>query len=134
VFGSHAHPCQGQITLPASTTPSPRGPPRCRQMLSIALISPFTFATQIILPPQENSLASLRAGSSDSEVSLVNMNLQLAPALKIIFCEIVAGSNRRLRLSPEPTGVYSRSRVHRLATHTAVSGGRTAVLTNSRHP
>src|SRR5713226_3947668 len=71
VFGSLAQPCQGQITFPSSITPSPSGPPRWRQTLSIALISPFTLATQIILSPQGNSFASLIAGRSDWEVSLV---------------------------------------------------------------
>src|ERR1700722_2989923 len=37
VFGSQAQPCQGQTTLPFSMVPWPSGPPRCRQMLSIAL-------------------------------------------------------------------------------------------------
>jgi hypothetical protein len=34
-------------------------------MLSMALISPLTFATQMVLPLHENSFASLIAGSSD---------------------------------------------------------------------
>jgi hypothetical protein len=34
-------------------------------MLSMALISPFTLATQMVLPPQGNSLASLIEGISD---------------------------------------------------------------------
>src|ERR1022692_1799070 len=65
VFGSHAHPCHGQTTFPPKIAPWPSGPPRCRQMLSMALISPFTLATQIVLSPQGNSLASLIEGSSD---------------------------------------------------------------------
>src|SRR5271167_3575249 len=77
VFGSHAQPCHGQITLPPSITPSPSGPPRCRQTLSMALISPFTLATQIVLSPQGNSFASLLPGSSDWEANLVSIPLIL---------------------------------------------------------
>src|ERR1017187_1889526 len=72
VFGSHAQPCHGQITLPPSITPSPSGPPRCRQMLSMALISPLTLATQMVLSPQGNSLASLGPGRSDCAAILAN--------------------------------------------------------------
>src|SRR5208282_4426847 len=72
VFGSHSQPCQGQTTFPPEITPWPSGPPRCRQTLSMALISPFTLATQMVLSPQGNSLASLRAGRSDSVAILTN--------------------------------------------------------------
>src|ERR1700681_4208913 len=65
VFGSHSHPCHGQTTFPPEITPCPSGPPRCRQTLSMALISPFTLATQRVLSPQGNSLASFVAGRSD---------------------------------------------------------------------
>src|SRR6202163_4552852 len=65
VFGSHSHPCHGQTTFPPEITPCPSGPPRCRQALSIALISPPTLATQLVFSPQGNSLASLGAGRSD---------------------------------------------------------------------
>src|ERR1035441_2216993 len=72
VFGSHSQPCQGQTTFPREITPWPSGPPRCRQMLSMALISPFTLATQMVLSPQGNSLASLAPGSSDWVAILTN--------------------------------------------------------------
>src|SRR5215475_9517854 len=65
----------GHRSFPFSITPWPSGPPRCRQTLSIAVIVPFTFAMQIILSPQGNSLASFLGGSSDSLVSLVNIAL-----------------------------------------------------------
>src|SRR5271157_5815514 len=72
VFGSHSQPCHGQTTFPLEITPAPSGPPRCRQMLSMALISPFTLATQMVLPPQANSLAVLGAGRSDWVEILTN--------------------------------------------------------------
>src|ERR1017187_6775844 len=72
VFGSHSQPCHGQTTFPPEITPAPRGPPRCRQMLSMALISPFTLATQMVLSPQGNSLASLFEGRSDWNAILMN--------------------------------------------------------------
>src|SRR5271157_3069106 len=73
VFGSHSQPCHGQTTFPPEITPCPSGPPRCRQMLSMALISPFTLATQTVLSPQGNSLASLIEGRSDSEAILTKL-------------------------------------------------------------
>src|SRR5438309_10437431 len=51
-------------------TPWPKGPPRCRQTLSIAEMVPFTLATQITLSPIVNSLASPSGGRSDGAVSL----------------------------------------------------------------
>src|SRR5580704_14193341 len=73
VFGSHCQPCHGQTSLFPSMTPCPSGPPRCRQTLSMAVIVPFTLATQITLSPQGNSLASPSDGSSDWVVSLVSI-------------------------------------------------------------
>src|ERR1022692_88181 len=78
VFGSHSQPCHGQTTFPPEITPCPSGPPRCRHTLSIALISPFTLATQTVFSPQGNSFASLRPGSSAWEATLVNMPCILA--------------------------------------------------------
>src|SRR2546422_11743377 len=72
VFGSHCQPCQGHTSLSPSIVPCPKGPPRCRQTLSMAEITPFTLATQIILSPQANSLASPSGGNSDWEASLTN--------------------------------------------------------------
>src|SRR5690348_14636763 len=73
VCGSHSHPCHGQTTLPLRMAPSPSGPPRCRQMLSIAEYVPSTLATQISLSPQRNSLAWFVAGSSDTVVSFTKL-------------------------------------------------------------
>src|SRR5450755_3792373 len=73
VFGSHSQPCHGQTTFPPAITPCPSGPPRCRQTLSMALISPLTLAMQIVLSPQGNSFASLTLGSSSREATLVNI-------------------------------------------------------------
>jgi hypothetical protein len=44
-------------------------------MLSMALYTPLTFATQIVFAPQGNSLASSMGGSSDSVVSLVKFGI-----------------------------------------------------------
>src|SRR5438552_8095146 len=52
-------------------TPWPKGPPRCKQTLSMAEMVPFTLATQITLSPIVNSLASPSGGRSDWAVSLM---------------------------------------------------------------
>src|SRR6266852_899322 len=75
VFGSHCQPCHGQTSLLPSIIPCPRGPPRCRHTLSMALIVPLTLATQMTLSPQGNSFASPSAGSSDWVVSLVKLGM-----------------------------------------------------------
>src|SRR5215470_2481101 len=36
VATSYCHPCQGQVTVLPLSSPSPSGPPRCRQVLSMA--------------------------------------------------------------------------------------------------
>src|ERR1700751_3901294 len=60
------------MTLPFSITPSPSGPPRCKQTLSIARIVPLTFETQSIFSPQGTSFTSLTGGRSDGAPILVN--------------------------------------------------------------
>src|SRR5207302_11441343 len=75
----HCQPCHGQTSLSPSIIPCPSGPPRCRQTLSMAEIVPFTLATQIVLSPQGNSLASPSGGSSDWVVSLVKLDMAFVP-------------------------------------------------------
>src|SRR5437588_1561137 len=75
VSGSHIQPCHGHTTFPPSIIPCPSGPPRCRHTLSIALMVPFTLATQTTLSPTVNSLASFSAGSSDWAASLRNSGM-----------------------------------------------------------
>src|SRR5258708_14059995 len=70
VLGSYSQPCHGQTSLLPSMYPWPSGPPMCRQTLSMAVITPFTLATQMVLSLTSNSLASPSAGSSDWVVSL----------------------------------------------------------------
>src|SRR5579872_946807 len=72
VLGSYCQPCHGQTTFPSSTVPWPSGPPRCRQMLSMAEYSPATLATQMTFSPAVNSLACPSVGSSDLAVILMN--------------------------------------------------------------
>src|SRR6266852_7579863 len=79
VFGSHCQPCHGQTSLLPSIIPCPSGPPRCRHTLSMAEIVPFTLATQMVLLPQGNSLASPSGGSSGWVVSLMKLDMVFVP-------------------------------------------------------
>src|SRR3954467_12833653 len=72
VWTSNIHPCHGPTILLPSIIPCPRGPPRCKQTLSIAEISPFTLATQTTRSFTVISAASPSAGSSDAEQRRVN--------------------------------------------------------------
>src|SRR5881397_3536748 len=51
VVTSYCQPCHGQVTIAPSSSPSPSGPPRWRQVLSIAWNAPPTLKSAICLPP-----------------------------------------------------------------------------------
>src|SRR6266478_5963368 len=51
VVTSYCQPCHGQVTIAPSSSPSPSGPPRLRQVLSIAWNAPPTLKSAICLPP-----------------------------------------------------------------------------------
>src|SRR5437870_12104810 len=51
VVTSYCQPCHGQVTIAPSSSPSPSGPPRWRQVLSIAWNAPPTLTSAICLPP-----------------------------------------------------------------------------------
>src|SRR5438093_7676874 len=51
VVTSYCQPCQGQVTSVPSVSRSPRGPPRWRQVLSMAWNAPPTLKSAICLPP-----------------------------------------------------------------------------------
>src|SRR5213593_1491332 len=51
VVTSYCQPCHGQVTIAPSSSPSPSGPPRWRQVLSIAWKAPPTLKSAICLPP-----------------------------------------------------------------------------------
>src|SRR5437899_11010106 len=50
VVTSYCQPCQGQVTIAPSSSPSPSGPPRWIQVLSIAWKTPPTLNSAISLP------------------------------------------------------------------------------------
>ena len=101
VAGSHCHPCHGHTTLPPSINPCPSGPPRCKHRLSIALKVPFTLATQMTLSPQGNSFASPPAGSSDSALIFVKVDMleSLAGPIGYFGCRVWAIITWRLKFS-----------------------------------
>src|SRR6185437_4658777 len=98
VRGSKAQPCQGQTSLSPSIVPCPRGPPRCRQTLSIAEIVPRTFATQITCPATLISVACPNGGKSAVEQSRTNSAMR-APVEKNQVYEPLCGVSNLERRS-----------------------------------
>src|ERR1043166_4946182 len=86
VLGSKRHRCHGQTILPSSILPCPRGPPQCRQVLSVAYMLSSTFATHSILPDAMNSFTLPRSGNSDLTAILISIMLGLSAV------SIVSGS------------------------------------------
>jgi len=91
VLGSNRHRCHGQTILPSSILPCPRGPPQCRQALSVAYMLSSTFATHSILPDAMNSFTLPRSGNSDLTAILISVMLGLS-AVSIVSGLLLATS------------------------------------------
>src|SRR3989441_4045812 len=68
---SYWKPCQGQVTTPLSSSPSPRGPPRCAQVLAVANTAPSTLYRATAFPPISTAFAE-PGGSSRSVATFTN--------------------------------------------------------------
>src|SRR5579863_8616323 len=72
VVMSYSHPCHGHVTVVPSSSPSPSGPPRCLQVLSIAKNFPPALNSAICLPAASTVLP-LPSGTSATVVTLMKL-------------------------------------------------------------
>src|SRR5229473_2839770 len=88
-------PCQGQVTLSPSSSPSERGPPRCVQVLSMAWNLPSKLNRAIFFPCTSTNLPWL--GSSSLACATLTYSAMLTSSIAQLSCGALSWSDKAQR-------------------------------------